>query len=72
MILKESVFLLCLSYYFLLLFSFVYECVFGYISVIFEGSIKHIYLFILLPLEFMFPFLFTSATSGKNRDGNNF
>ena len=28
--------------------------------------------FILLPLEFMFPFLFTSATSGKNRDGNNF
>lgn len=28
--------------------------------------------FTLLPLEFMFPFLFTSATSGKNRDGNNF
>lgn len=25
-----------------------------------------------LPLEFIFPFLSTSATSGKNRDGNNF
>ena len=57
MILKESVFLLCHSYYFLLLFSFVYECVFGYISVIFEGSIKHIYfitsrIYVSLPFHF--------------------
>ena len=59
MILKESVFLLCHSYNFLL--------------DIFQLFLKApLSTFILLPLEFMFPFLFTSATSGKNRDGNNF
>ena len=58
--------------YLLLLSSFVYECVFGYTYLLQLFLKDPLSTFTSLPLDFIFPFLFTSATRGKDRDGHNF